>query len=48
MSQYFPSYEVSKSNNIKVVLDFSGYAKEGDVEYLKTKNSIEKNILYLW
>ena len=30
MSQYFPSYEVSKSNNIKVVLDLRGYVKKTD------------------
>ena len=37
---------VSKSN-IKVFLNFSGYAKEDDLEYLKTRNNIEKKILCL-
>ena len=45
MSQYSPPYVVAKNNNIKVVLNLSGYAKEGDLEYLKTKNSIEKKNL---
>ena len=35
---------VSK-NNIKIVLNLSGYAKEGDLEYLKSNNSIEKKYL---
>ena len=48
MSHYSPPYVVAKNNNIKVVLNLSGYAKEGDLEYLKTKNSIEKKILCLW
>ena len=47
MSQYFPTHEVSKSNSIKVVSDLSGYAKEDDVEYLKTKNSIKKYLVFV-
>ena len=44
MSQYFPPYVVSK-NNIKVVLNLSGYAREDDLDYFKGKNLIEKNDL---
>ena len=33
MIQYFPTYAVSK-NNVKVILNLNGYAKEDDLEYL--------------
>ena len=44
-SQYFPPYEVSKINNIKVVLDLSGYAREDDLNYFKGKDYIQQNYL---
>ena len=44
-SQYFLPYVVSKNDNIKVVLDLSGYAREDDLDYFKGKNLIEKNYL---
>ena len=44
MSQYFSPYVVSK-NNIKVVLNLSGYAREDDLDYFKGKNLIGKNYL---
>ena len=44
-SQYFPSYVVSKKNNIKVVLNLSGYAKEDDLDSFKGKNFIERSYL---
>ena len=44
-SQYFPLYVVSKNNNIKVVLNLSGYAKEDDLDYFRGKHLIEKNYL---
>ena len=45
-SQYFPAYVVSR-NNIKVVLNLSGYAREDHLDYFKGKNLIEKNYLVL-
>ena len=44
-SQYFPSYEVSKSNNYKVALDLSSYARENDLIYFKGKDFIQQNYL---
>ena len=38
MSQYFPSYEACKK---------SGYAKEDDLQYLKTENSIKKYLVFM-
>ena len=43
-SQYFPPYIVDKSNNVKVVLDLSGYARENDIDYFKGKNLSEKKL----
>ena len=42
MSEYFPPYVVSTNNNIKVVLDLSGYAKEDDLAYFRDKDYIEQ------
>ena len=44
-SQYFPPYIVGKSNNVKVLLDLSGYARKIDVDYLKGKDLTEKDYL---
>ena len=43
-SQYFPPYVLSKkkNNDIKIVLNLSGYAREDDLDYFKGKNLIEK------
>ena len=35
---------VVSKNNIKVVLNLSGYAREDDLDYFKGKNILEKNI----
>ena len=43
-SQYFPPY-VSKKNNIKVVLDLSGYAREDNLNNFRRKDYIEQNYL---
>ena len=47
MSQYFPSYEVFKSYNIKVVLDLSGYVKktESYLAYFWGKTYFNSNFL---
>ena len=45
ISQYFPSYEISKSNNIKVVLDLSGYVREDYLKYFRGKDYIQQNYL---
>ena len=42
MSEYFPPYVVSTNNNIKVVLDLSGYAKEDDLAYFRDKDYIDQ------
>ena len=42
-SQYFPPYVLSKSNNIKVVLDLSGYVKETDNDLVK-----KEEFSYFW
>ena len=52
-SQYFLSYVVSKSNNIKVVLDLSGYVKKTDSDLVRKrdlscfggKNKYEEHVL---
>ena len=44
-SQYFLPYVVGKGNNVKVVLDLSGYARQSDLEYLKGKDLAERNYL---
>ena len=38
-SQYFPPYVVSR-NNIKVVLNLSGYAREDHLDYFKGKKKL--------
>ena len=47
MSQYFPSYEVSKSDNIKVVLGLSVYVKKTDTyfNYSWSKSYFNNNSL---
>ena len=42
-SQYFPPYVVSK-NNIKVVLNLSRYAREGDLDYFEGESLIKKKL----
>ena len=44
-SQYFSPYIVGKSNNVKVVLDLGGYARQSDMDYLKGKDLTEKHYL---
>ena len=46
MSQYFPPNVVSK-NDIKVVLNLSGHARENDLDYFKGKNLIGQNYLMM-
>ena len=44
-SQYFPPCIVGKSNNVKVVLDLSGYARKFYMDYLEGKDLTEKHYL---
>ena len=45
-SQYFPPYVVSKNNNIKVILDLSGDARENDLRYFRGKDYAEQSYLF--
>ena len=42
-SQYFPPYIVGRSNNVKVVLDLSGYLRKDDKTLVK-----KEDLDYFW
>ena len=41
-SQYFPPYVIGRSNNVKVILDLSGYLRKDDLDYFRGKDYFQE------